>query len=36
MIARIEAASEALSIHLTAEELHHLEELYSTLEVQAT
>ena len=34
-IARIEAVSEALSVDLTAEEMHHLEELYSPLEVQA-
>jgi len=34
-IARIEAASEALSVDLTAEEIHHLEELYCPLKVQA-
>ena len=34
-IARIEAASEALSVDLAAEEIRHLEELYSPLEVQA-
>jgi aryl-alcohol dehydrogenase-like predicted oxidoreductase len=33
--ARIEAASEALAVDLTAEEIHYLEELYSPLEVQA-
>lgn len=32
-IARIEAASEALSVDLTAEEIRYLEELYSPLEV---
>lgn len=34
-IARIEAVSDALSVHLSAEEMLHLEELYSPLEVQA-
>jgi aryl-alcohol dehydrogenase-like predicted oxidoreductase len=34
-IARIEAASEALAVALTAEEMHYLEELYKPLEVQA-
>jgi aryl-alcohol dehydrogenase-like predicted oxidoreductase/uncharacterized protein YgbK (DUF1537 family) len=34
-IARIEGASEALAVDLTAEEMHYLEELYSPLEVQA-
>lgn len=34
-IARIEAVSEALSVHLSAGDIHHLEELYRPLEVQA-
>lgn len=34
-VARIEAVSEALSVNLSEEELLHLEELYSPLEVQA-
>jgi aryl-alcohol dehydrogenase-like predicted oxidoreductase len=34
-IARIEAASEALAVDLTAEEIDYLEELYRPLEVQA-
>jgi aryl-alcohol dehydrogenase-like predicted oxidoreductase len=33
-IARIEATSEALAVDMTAEEIHHLEELYRSLEVQ--
>jgi aryl-alcohol dehydrogenase-like predicted oxidoreductase len=34
-IERIEAVSEALTIDLTAEDIHQLEELYSPLEVQS-
>lgn len=34
-VARIEAVSEALSVDLSPEEMHHLEELYCPLDVQA-